>query len=149
RPTVSAVPMLKLTSSTAWTWPTVRRNSPRRTGKYFFSPLTSNTGVLSGIAASRQLVGMPTGGPVTDPLFLVARIFLAAHLAGKGTAGGEATAGRQVAQGRDDAGDFLQSRLGIAPLALIDAGQARDRTHQPARVRVQRLGEEGLDRCFL
>src|SRR5207344_1317800 len=40
----------KLTSSTAFTWPTVFWRSPLRMGKYFLSPLTSRSTDASGTA---------------------------------------------------------------------------------------------------
>src|SRR5262245_49868339 len=126
-PTVSAGPMLKLTSSTACTCPTVRRNSPRRTGKYFLRFVTSSTlAAASGIAGSGELIGVPAGRPMAPGLLFVRRILLAAHVTGKGTAGREAAAGRQVREGRHNAGNFLQPLHGEARVALVDAGQAGD-----------------------
>src|SRR5262245_16074973 len=125
RPTVSAWPIVKLISSTACTWPTVRRSRPRRTGKYFFSPLTSNTAVgLSGIGGSSELVGVPAGRPMAVLLFFVARIGLPADVAGKGTARRERAARRQVAERRHNAGNFLQPLRRRPVTASLDAGQS-------------------------
>src|SRR5208282_2854229 len=47
----------KVTSSTAFTWPTVFWRSPLRMGKYFLSPLTSRSTDFSEPAAPLIIVG--------------------------------------------------------------------------------------------
>src|SRR5262249_42306668 len=144
RPTVSAGPTLKLTSSTACTKPMVRRSSPRRTGKYFLRPFTSSTAALSGIGGTHDLVGMPAGRPVLRGLLLVGWILLAAHVAGKGAARRETAAGRQIAEGGHNAGNFLQPLHGDPIPALVDAGQTRNGVEEAARIGVARPGKQGV-----
>src|ERR1041384_7867390 len=131
RPSVSPAPMAKLTPSTAWTWPTVRRRSPFRTGKYVFRSSTSRT---LGI----DTLGIETGRPVAGPLLLVRDLLAGAFRARLRTTGRKRTARRQVAERRHNARNFLKPRCA-----------ARNRIHQAAGIRVERPGEELADRRFL
>ena len=64
RDSVSPGRRSKLTSSTARTWPTSRRRSPRRIGKYFRRRRTSRRRPSAAVAASRRRPRSdpPTGG---------------------------------------------------------------------------------------
>src|SRR5205814_5968300 len=108
RPNVSPSPIEKLTSSTAYTWPTVRRRIPFLTGKCFFRLTTSSTGaplpleapfgatllpVVSCTARSTiKLLRMPAGGPMPRALLFVGWEKGPALLVGIGTARREGAA---------------------------------------------------------
>src|SRR4051794_18949941 len=146
RPRVSASPRVKLTSSTAYTWPTVRRRMPFLTGKCFFRLTTSSTGaplpppaplgttllpVVSCTAASTiKLLRMPAGGPMPRALLFVGREKGPALLVGIGAARREGTAGRQIGQGRHQTRDLLQPAVRFRRGLAADDREVGDRGEQ-------------------
>src|SRR5579862_7715091 len=157
RPSVSPSPTENVTLSTACTWPTVRRNSPFLTGKYFFRLSTSSTGGRLCRAAAEvadpsrvtmsaiEPLGMPAGGPVAGALLLVGWIERPAMVIGIGTARRERAARRQVGQGRHHAGNLLQPPVGGAGGVAADHRQMRDRGEEPVRVGVHRRTKQVFD----
>src|SRR5215468_9023386 len=142
RPSVSPTPMVKLTPSTAWTWPTVRRSRPLRTGKCFLRSWTARTGWFA------LTIAVPAGGPVAAAFLFVDRPLAAADIVGAIAARCKGAALGQLEQGRHDAGDFLQPCVVAYRLAphQVEPG---DRGEQADRVGVQRPAEQFADLGFL
>src|SRR3954447_13062310 len=147
RTSVSPEPIEKLTPSTASTRSGAEKK-PRRTGKCFFSALTTSTGwaieplwtAASVMAAPVGCSGMPARGPMARAFFLVGRILRRTALVGARAARRERASRRQVGQRRHHAGDFLQAtRRGR--LAAQQA-EPRQRGHQAAGVLVLGICEQ-------
>src|SRR6266850_8446249 len=111
--------MAKLTPSTAFTHVDRRPSSPRRTGKYFFSPRASRTG--------EDIVQQPAAGNASVAEVEVRRLFRHAAGHGLGAAGMEGAA-------RGQAGEV--GRLARDRVERLLAAELRHRAQQGARVRV-------------
>src|SRR5262245_3307395 len=131
RPSVSPGPIAKSTPSTAFTAEVSRPNSPRRTGKCFFSPRTSRTG-------GAMFQKPAAGDGVTEPE--VRRLRGGATLHRLTAAGMEGTPGWQAREVRRLPGNRVERLL---------AAELRHRAQQRARVRVLRVVEQLLHRRLL
>src|SRR3954470_17812727 len=135
----------RLTPSTAYTCPVVRRSRPFLIGKCFFRFVTSSTGGRgSGMAASIETFGMPAGGPACRSFLLVGRRLAAAAIVCKRAARRERAASREMSERGHDAGDFLQAPLGLTRAAAHQF-EPRDRSHQPVRIGMQWTREQVTD----
>ena len=140
RPSVSPLAMAKLTPSTALTSPTRRCSSPPRIGKCLTRPSTSSTGALTAC-------DLPAGDGVPAAGIDERRRRGAAAIRRQLAARGEGAADDRPGQDRHQAGDLLQARPRARRIGL-DV-EPRDRPHQAARVGMQRVLEQRLDRRLL
>src|SRR5271154_2660044 len=141
-PNVSPATISKLTSSTACTCSRAPASTPPRAGKFFTRLLTRSSGSLMAryLAQTTEYAG--DFMVVFDGAQLWHRFCAGAD--GKRAARSEAAAGRRVQQARYRTGDRLEP-------ALVPAGRGEpwDRANEALGIRVQRPGEELVNRSLL